>query len=282
MAGEKFRFRFQKTGSLRLLSHHDLMRCAERMLRRADIPFKSTAGFHPTPRLVFALSLPLGVTGLNEVVELEVTKPLEGDDVLARLVRHSPEGLTFTSVREIEMKATAVPRRALYRLALPPGRAARLASIVAETLAAEKVWVSKSHPRPRRVNVRPYIRGITLHSLTLACASPSCEAPANWWDEQHTDSIELDLWVTGQGTARAEDLLRKLDLRDVLDAGFILERTHLELLDELPIEAADGPPSGPAETAPLDHAAADAADDEDAAPTAAATWGLSPNGPIVE
>jgi len=57
MTGDKFRFRFSKSGTLRLVSHHDLMRCCERMLRRAAVPFKSTAGFHPTPRLVFALSL---------------------------------------------------------------------------------------------------------------------------------------------------------------------------------------------------------------------------------
>ena len=65
MLGDKLRFRFAKTGTLRLLSHHDLMRCLERMLRRADLPFKSTAGFHPGPRVVFALSLPLGVVGLR-------------------------------------------------------------------------------------------------------------------------------------------------------------------------------------------------------------------------
>lgn len=296
MPGDKFRFRFQKTGTFRLLSHHDLMRCAERMLRRADIPFKSTAGFHPTPRLVFALSLPLGVTGLNEVVELEVTRPLEGNEVLSQLVRHAPDGLTFTGVREVEMKASAVPRRAIYRLPLPPGRAATLAPLVAETLAAGKVWVNKSHPKPRRVNVRPYIRNITLVPVGQVSnlpgafgqvgnlphgSSPPCGAPSDWWDADET-AIELDLWVTGQGTARAEDLLRKLGLRDVLDAGFVLERTHLEIHDEVPLDATDGPPSGPPETAPLDHAAADAAGDEDAAPTADATWGLSPNGPVVE
>ena len=59
MAGDKIRFRFRKTGVLRLLSHLDLVRSTERALRRADIPFRSTAGFHPSPRMVFALSLPV-------------------------------------------------------------------------------------------------------------------------------------------------------------------------------------------------------------------------------
>src|SRR5262249_58207632 len=73
MQGDKIRFRFAKTGDLRFVSHLDLMRCLERMLRRAAVPFKSTACFHPTPRLVLALSLPLGVAGRNEVLELELT-----------------------------------------------------------------------------------------------------------------------------------------------------------------------------------------------------------------
>src|SRR5437764_7302225 len=99
MTGDKLRFRFAKTGHLRLLSHHDLMRTAERLLRRADVPFKSTAGFHPTPRLVFALSLPLGVVGRNEVVELELTRPLAAADLLDHLNRHAPAGLAFTAAK---------------------------------------------------------------------------------------------------------------------------------------------------------------------------------------
>src|SRR5437868_1123193 len=110
MLGDKLRFRFSKAGRLRLLSHHDLMRCLERMLRRAEIPFKSTAGFHPTPRLVFALSLPLGVVGHDEVVELELTQPCDAEETLARLNSHSPDGLAFTRVSVVPMKATAIPR----------------------------------------------------------------------------------------------------------------------------------------------------------------------------
>ena len=55
MVCAKVRIRFRKGGDLRLVSHHDLMRVFERMLRRADLPFHSTSGFNPKPRLVFAL-----------------------------------------------------------------------------------------------------------------------------------------------------------------------------------------------------------------------------------
>src|SRR5262245_12208140 len=109
MPGDKLRFRFAKTGTLRLLSHHDLMRCLERMLRRAALPFKSTAGFHPTPRVVFALSLPLGVAGHDEVVEIEFTRSLDEAEALSALRAQAPTGLTFTHVNAIPMKATALP-----------------------------------------------------------------------------------------------------------------------------------------------------------------------------
>src|SRR5580700_6724554 len=98
MLGDKFRFRFAKTGTLRLLSHHDLMRCLERMLRRSGLPFKSTAGFHPSPRIVFALSLPLGVLGLDEVVEIEFTRVCDSEEVFAQLNAQTPRGLEFTRV----------------------------------------------------------------------------------------------------------------------------------------------------------------------------------------
>src|SRR5262245_30862643 len=73
---DKVRLRFRKTGPLRLLSHHDLLRCFERLLRRAGLPVHRTHGFHPHPRLVFALSLPLGVVGCEEVAELELDEIL--------------------------------------------------------------------------------------------------------------------------------------------------------------------------------------------------------------
>jgi radical SAM-linked protein len=268
--GDKLRLRFSKTGTLRLLSHHDLMRCAERMLRRAEVPFKLTGGFHPTPRLVFALSLPLGVAGRNEVVEIELTHPLPAAEVLDRLNRTAPDGLTFLSAKTVPMKASAVPRRAVYCLPIPYDRSAEVRDAAEALLAEPKVWVDKYHPRPRRVNVRPYIRGIGLAACGLAAEAAKPQA-----------ALTLDLWVTGQGTARAEDVFKRLGLEDVLNDGAVQERTDLEIRDETPPGQPDDPPDGPPETAPLDHAPALSAGEEDD-PATRATWGLSPNGPVVE
>src|SRR2546425_13270004 len=83
----KFRIRFRKADDLRLVSHHDLMHCFERMLRRAALPMIHTQGFHPHPRMTFALSLALGVVGGAEVVELELEPGLSAESVHERLAR---------------------------------------------------------------------------------------------------------------------------------------------------------------------------------------------------
>ena len=281
MTGDKFRFRFRKVGDLRLLSHLDLARCLERMLRRAAVPFKSSAGFHPAPRMIFAQSMPLGVDGLREVLELETTAILDAEDVRERLNRQAPRGLEFTEVRVVPMKASAVPRRMVYSLPVPADRAEKVAAIAADLLTAEKVWVDRHKPRPRKLNIRPYLRGIELSEPeasatdrlgTVAHASGSNE------DRRSRFRLGLDLWVTQSGTARADELLALLELSDLPDAGFVLARSELDLHDETLPGTPDAPPDGPPDTAPLEYTPAPAGDDGPADPT----WGLSPNGPVVE
>jgi radical SAM-linked protein len=238
MLGDKLRLRFSKTGTLRLLSHHDLMRCFERMLRRAELPFKSTNGFHPTPRVHFALSLPLGVEGLDEVVEIELTEEQDAEQVLAKLNAQSPVGLAFTRVSVVPMKSTAIPRRVAYSLELSPERADSAAATCRAALPADKIWVERHRPTSKRLNIRPYIRNLSVSDNVLS----------------------LDFWVTNTGTARADELLSILNLTDVLEAGAVLRRTAFELRDEITqSDPPDQPPDGPAETLPLPPAAARAA-----------------------
>jgi radical SAM-linked protein len=271
MLGDKFRFRFAKTGTLRLLSHHDMMRCLERMLRRASLPFKSTQGFHPGPRVVFAQSLPLGVIGRDEVVEIEFTHECESDVVLAAMNAQAPIGLSFISASVVPMKATAIPRRVVYELALPVERVEETRTAAEALLAQEKIWVERLRPTPKRLNIRPYVR-----EAACGFAGAAGEAASGF-------SIRLDLWVTGTGSARADELTRLLDLDDLLEAGVVLERTRIELRDEV-ANTPDNPPDGPADSQTLDPAeiAALTRQDEEPNHAAAASWGLSPSGPVVE
>jgi radical SAM-linked protein len=219
-AADKVRIRFRKSGALRLLSHHDLMRTFERLLRRADLPFHRSQGFHPKPRLIFALSLPLGVVGREEVVELELDRVLPVDEIHTRLARQSPPGLDIVSVRQIPLKATAQVRRLAYAVRVPADRLPDLSRRIAEVLAASECWINRHRPHSgkpgRRLDVQPFLADLRLHA------------------DEESAILEMFLHLTPAGTARPEEVLGLLRLQDLLDAGAVLERTRLELSDELP------------------------------------------------
>ncbi len=302
MVGDKIRFRFRKSGDLRLLSHLDLTRCFERMLRRADLAFKSSQGFHPTPRMIFALSLPLGVVGDEEVLELELLAPDDPDAVRERLNKQTPSGLDFHGATVVPMKATAMARRVQYTLAVPSDRIAETNDRIRAMMDSPKVWVDRLRPRPRQLNIRQYLRAITLQPMgtsPVAASFPNCRQiqtepqPSdttlsesidgkleNLPPQVSTDSLlTLDLWVTPSGTARADELLKALNLTDLVDGGRIVSRSLLEIHDETTPGQPDAPPDLPPESAPLNHTPAEAGTENE---PAVATWGLSPNGPVVE
>ena len=196
MVGDKIRFRFRKSGDLRLLSHLDLTRCFERMLRRADLPFKSTLGFHPTPRMVFALSLPLGVVGDEEVLELELMNPDDSESVRDRLNRQTPNGLDFRTASVVPMNATAMARRVQYTLDIPDARVAETNDRIRAMLDSEKVWVDRLRPRPRQLNIRQYLRNIAGFDGVLIVSEPSAVKRAL----VERFGAEADKFGSGSGT----------------------------------------------------------------------------------
>src|SRR5688572_8212901 len=208
---DKVRIRFAKSGDLRLVSHLDLMRSFERILRRASLPFRMTEGFHPTPRLVLAQSLPLGVVGHNEVVELDLVEEMDPAEVLGRLRAQAPPGIEFRSAQRIPPKVTGRPRRAFYHIPIedPPGD---LAARCSDFLAAAEVWADRERPRPRQVNIRPYVESLSVRDGALAIA----------------------IWLTQEGSARADEVAEAVGLPDPP----LVERTDLELLDEVSAEEA--------------------------------------------
>jgi radical SAM-linked protein len=224
----KVRVRFRKDGLLRLVSHLDLLHVFERLLRRAEIPFRSTQGFHPQPRIVFALSLALGVVGCEEVVEIELERPMGAPEILRHLAHHAPPGLQFLNVRSIDVRARAQVIRVRYRITPPAEHRTDLPRRIEALLDSSHLLVERTRPKPRRLDVRPF-----LHNVCL--------------DE---NELEISLWVDGSaGSARPEEILGALGLADVLNEGAILERSKLELRDEVP-ETEAGPELAPALTGP--------------------------------
>ncbi len=104
----RYRIKYSKDGAARFMSHLDLVRTFERAARRAGVPVVLSRGFNPHFRLSFAFPLPVGVSGLEEYVDIEI----QGDMPPGRIVRLlgpvMPPGLDITGCRRLEENAPSL------------------------------------------------------------------------------------------------------------------------------------------------------------------------------
>ena len=239
----KVRLRFAKTGDMRFLSHHDLMRLLERLLRRASLPFRSTEGFNPKAKITFASALSLGIIGHEEVVEIELDGDLTADHVMQKLVPLVPEDFVFISGKNVPVKGTVQPVRALYLFPLPieshPQLADQLAAIMKlENLVIDRirnVMQAPAHAEPLAeerldalTNAEPVMTRIEVKKLDIR---PFIR---NLWRDDR--GFWMDVAITNHGAIRPEELLRLIDLENtMLDGHSVLERVKLVVEDELAV-----------------------------------------------
>jgi radical SAM-linked protein len=107
MIRQRIRVRFAKEGTLRFISHHDLMRVFERALRRAGLPLRLSEGYNPRPRMSFPLALGVGAESADEVMEFELSDWLAVGEIGRRLAAQMPAGLRVTGVEVTDPRAKA-------------------------------------------------------------------------------------------------------------------------------------------------------------------------------
>ena len=246
MTAYRARIRFRKDGDRRFLSHHDLMRLFERLLRRAGLPFRMTDGFHPMPRMQFASALSLGIIGHEEVLEVDFTEELDSDGLQALLSAHVPEGITILNVRAVPAKGTVQPVEAHYFFSLPGDCCPDLQNRLNAMLMQDQVWSERLRPGElRRASQEPESeeRLDQLPHTVTGSTGPVKRVDIRPFLLQLTRTehgLQMAFKVTPNGSARPEEVLRLLGLDSLLHSGTsVIERTHLKLNDETTAEDCD-------------------------------------------
>jgi len=86
-------FIFAKKGTMKFISHLDLMRLFMRALRRADLPVKLTEGFSPHPKLSIKRALKLGLESDNEEAAIVLKELVPPEEFKLRLQQQLPQGI---------------------------------------------------------------------------------------------------------------------------------------------------------------------------------------------
>lgn len=213
----RYRVRFAKTGLLRWTSHRDLARLWERLLRRARLQLSMTEGFHPKPRVGFPSALALGISGLDEVVELELAEELSAGELFDRLSRDEQPGLQIISVQRMpEGVGKAKLLRGDYVISLPdPDLGAAeidrdsIRSQIDALLERDAVTIERKK-KPLTVSVAEQILSLRLE-----------------------DQIDMSLAASDSATLKPTDVLELIGCADWLEHGSQITRTSVVLAREV-------------------------------------------------
>jgi radical SAM-linked protein len=203
----RVRIRFCKQDDLRLIGHRDLMRCFERLFRRASVPLGMSQGFHPKPRVTFPLPLAVGIEGADEIMELELADCISAEDLSARLNAQVPRGLTLKSV-EILPPGTkkARARSASYQAPIPPPLDSGLDRRIDGLLAQSTLTITRTRGRST-IDLRPMLEELHFSSGVLC----------------------MRLKIEQEGSVGPRDVLAVLGLQDLESHGVHLTRTAVDL-----------------------------------------------------
>lgn len=207
----RYRVRFGKTDLLRWISHRDLARLWERLLRRAGLVLSMTEGFHPKPRVGFPSALALGVESLDEVVEIDLAEELTAQALLERLEADQQPGLTIKSVTRLaEGMSKAQLNSSDYTFSVVEGISPAAIKTAIDTLLAKE---SVSVERKKK-------------TLTVKVAEQITQLELNG------DVINLRLAASQAASLRPGDVLELLGFGDWVELGTLIRRISVELKQE--------------------------------------------------
>jgi len=158
---DRMRLTFSVGDDVKYISHLDLLRAWERILRRAGLPLAYSQGFNPHPRLVIAMPLPVGCTGANEMVDVYLEEVLDPASVVSALAPALPAGIAVSSATGVPTSDPALPSQisgAEYRLSLAEVSLAHVSQRVDELLAMARCEVTFRH---KTYDLRPLVGALS-------------------------------------------------------------------------------------------------------------------------
>ena len=200
-----YRVRFTKTGRMRFLSHHDLMRLFERALRRTGLELRMTEGYNPHPVIAFPTALGLGIESLDEILEFELGRWTAPVQIQKLLGEQLPEGMAVAAVEAFDRKQRSYVSYVEYEASCP-GQGEGLPARIQTFLALKECPVERvSDKGSKTVEIRQYVMALDAEG----------------------EAVYLRIRITDQGTAKPEEVLRSVGVKT--DETVRVRKTYTEM-----------------------------------------------------
>ena len=212
----RVRIALAKWGRQAFIGHLDVMRHITRSLRRAGLKVLYTRGFHPKPKIETAPPLPLGTSGLAELMDLHLADPPGDEDILERLRHAVPPDMEVTTIRRLaddEKKLAKVLEAARYVVLVDAIRS-DVEAAVEKILASGSIEIERIRKgKTKKIDVRPFVRSARV----LDRIPPDLRLGATG----DRVAVEIILEVPGSGGARPAEVLRPF-LQDAVETAWII------------------------------------------------------------
>lgn len=157
----KIRIKFSKTGNLKYIGHLDIMRCFQKVMRRAEVDIAYSAGFSPHQIMSFASPLGLGLTSEGEYVDIEVNSTESSARMLERINAAMVDGMTalsYVKLPDDAKTAMSVVAAADYLVNFDQPVEDEIKAKFQEFLKQKSIVISKSTKKQElEMEIRPLI-----------------------------------------------------------------------------------------------------------------------------
>ncbi|WP_315116921.1 TIGR03936 family radical SAM-associated protein [uncultured Clostridium sp.] len=94
----RYLVKFTKESNIKFISHLDLMRTLQKIIKRANLPIEYSKGFNPHMNISLAQPLSVGMFSKGEYMDINLSEDLEPMYIKEKLDENSPSGVKFINV----------------------------------------------------------------------------------------------------------------------------------------------------------------------------------------
>jgi len=169
--GFPYRIRYAKKGLLRFVSHLDTLRMMHRLLRMSELPIVYTQGYNKHPKIQFGPPLSVGIEGSNELLDIELNKPLKPAEVLAALCKTPIADWEWLAVSQPDLDELPKLENYLYEMlviSVPEDELSQMKRKLSDYFASSHWMFSKTRKgKTRNIDLRDIINSMELEDRRL-------------------------------------------------------------------------------------------------------------------
>lgn len=163
----RYVIKFTKESDIKFISHLDLMRTIQRVIRRAQLPIEYSQGFNPHMSLSIAQPLSVGIYSEGEYMDIVLTEEIDEKEIMDRFNKNAPLGIKIRNVIQVQSKLNekkipqimALLDAASYQITIKYNETSNLLQDINSIMSMEQ-WniVKRSKSGEKEVNIKPLVK----------------------------------------------------------------------------------------------------------------------------